>query len=159
MKSNEKILTLWCPKSFKMVPNFLVLLCGFWAAAAGWGSRQSMDKRWYQRRWFSRIWADLTLGSKRCTSHPLLAMLTSNRVSSLPSLWKKRRMEINTQTHVRKQRVLGWQKDSCKANFLSYIKPSPILTRGYLNTFNNPSFTKSTIARSFQIRERREITC
>lgn len=99
-----KTLTLWCPNSFKMVPSFLVLLCGFWATTAGCGSRQSMDKRWYQRRRLFRRWADFTLGSKRWTSHPLLAKLTSNCVSSLPSLERKR-MEISKNKAIRSKSV------------------------------------------------------
>lgn len=62
---------------------------------AGLGSLQSTERRWYQRRRPSWMCADLMLGSKRCTSQPLLAMLTSNWLSSLPSLRNKQDASIN----------------------------------------------------------------
>lgn len=87
----KSFLTFWCPNSFSTVPSFFVLLWSLWAAMAGLGSLQSMERRWYQRCRPSWMWADLMLGSKRCTSHPLLAMLSSKWLSSLPSLRKKRK--------------------------------------------------------------------
>lgn len=88
-KPDTEVLTFWCPNSFIMVPSFFVLLWSLWAAMAGLGSLQSMERRWYQRCRPSWMCADLMLGSKRCTSHPLLAMLVSNWLSSLPSLQNK----------------------------------------------------------------------
>lgn len=87
----KSFLTFWCPNSFNTVPSFFVLLWSLWAAMAGLGSLQSMERRWYQRCRPSWMCADLMLGSKRCTSQPLLAMLSSNWLSSLPSLGKKRK--------------------------------------------------------------------
>lgn len=86
----KSFLTFWCPNSFNTVPSFFVLLWSLWAAMAGLGSLQSMERRWCQRCLPSWMCADLMLGSKRCTSHPLLAILSSNWLSSLPSLCKKR---------------------------------------------------------------------
>lgn len=51
------------------------------------------------------------------------------------------------------------KNDSAEVNFLSHIKPSPVLTHGWLYTFHKPSFTKSIKAKSFWIKERREIMC
>lgn len=94
-KRTTRVLTFWCPNSFNIVPSFFVLLWSLCAAMAGLGSLQSTDRRWYQRCWPSWMCADFMLGSKRCTSHPLLAMLISNWLSSLPSLQNKKDVIIN----------------------------------------------------------------
>lgn len=81
------VVTSLCPKSLSMVASFLLLAC--WCCAiAGFGSRQSTERRWSHIS-ASCWWSCFRLGSKQWTWHPDLPRKRSSHQSVTPSLQRR----------------------------------------------------------------------